>query len=56
MRIYRTVRCPKCGKYRKTSSLKVVKCFFCGSSFDVVSHTVSEEKYKKEMDRDVNFK
>ncbi|MGC8533039.1 MAG: hypothetical protein ACP5MV_00170 [Candidatus Parvarchaeum sp.] len=49
MTVYRIVKCPNCGKYRKTSSVKTVKCFYCGKAFTVMNHIVSEENYKKDM-------
>ncbi len=54
--VIRTVRCPHCGKFRKTSASKTVKCFFCGKSFDVRKHTVSESFYLKQIDKEVGFK
>jgi endogenous inhibitor of DNA gyrase (YacG/DUF329 family) len=56
MVVYRIVKCPKCGKYQKTSSLKTVKCFFCGHTFGVVKHLVSENRYKKDINKEVGFK
>ncbi|MCL4391327.1 MAG: hypothetical protein M1284_00895 [Candidatus Parvarchaeota archaeon] len=56
MTVYRIVKCPKCGKYRRTSSLKTVRCFFCGSSFEARKHIISEDKYKKDVNRQVGFK
>ena len=49
MMAYRIVKCPKCGKYRKTSSIKIVRCFSCGKSFSAVNHMISNENYKKEI-------
>jgi sarcosine oxidase delta subunit len=54
--VVRTVRCPHCGKFRKTNALKNVKCFFCGKSFDVKKHIVSEAFYLRQMDKEVEFK
>ncbi|EEZ93224.1 MAG: hypothetical protein BJBARM4_0151 [Candidatus Parvarchaeum acidiphilum ARMAN-4] len=51
MTVYRIVKCPKCGKYRKTSALKEVKCFYCGRTFTVKNHTVSNETYKKDINK-----
>ncbi|MCL4362800.1 MAG: hypothetical protein OH338_02065 [Candidatus Parvarchaeota archaeon] len=57
MKIYRIVKCPNCGKYRKTSSTKTVKCFYCGKTFTVMNHVVSNENYKKEINKkEVGFK
>lgn len=57
MTVYRIVKCPKCGRYRKTSSTKTVKCFYCGKSFTVMSHVVSDENYKKDVNKKmVGFK
>lgn len=57
MTVYRIVKCPKCGKYRKTSSVKTVKCFYCGKTFSVMNHVVSNENYKKEISKkEVGFK
>lgn len=50
------VRCPHCGKFRKTSSLKTVKCFSCGKSFDVKRHIVSESFFRKQTNKEVSFK
>ncbi len=53
---YRIVKCPKCGKYRKTSSIKNVKCFFCGHIFNARSHIVSEKTYKNAVNKEVKFR
>ncbi len=45
------VRCPNCGKYRRTSSLKSVKCFSCGKSFDVKKHIISENSYLRAVNK-----
>ena len=51
------VRCPNCGKFRRTSSKKVVKCFSCGKSIDVKKHAVSESEYAMDVNRhEVDFK
>ncbi len=50
------VKCPNCGKYRKTSSLKAVKCFSCGKSVDVKKHMVSESSYLRAVNKsEVDF-
>ncbi|MCL5016627.1 MAG: hypothetical protein M1441_00605 [Candidatus Parvarchaeota archaeon] len=49
------VRCPKCGKFRRTTSMKKVKCFSCGAVFDVKKHIISESSYKKSIDKEVKF-
>jgi hypothetical protein len=57
MTVYRIVKCPKCGKYRKTSSTKTVKCFYCNKTFSVMNHVVSNENYKIEINKkEVGFK
>ncbi len=57
MTVYRIVKCPKCGKYRKTSSAKTVKCFYCNKTFSVMNHVVSNENYKIEINKkEVGFK
>ena len=56
MTVYRIVKCPKCGKYRRTSSLKTVRCFFCGSSFEARKHIISEDKYKRAVNHPAEFK
>ncbi|MCL4398992.1 hypothetical protein M1293_00560 [Candidatus Parvarchaeota archaeon] len=50
------VRCPRCGRYRKTDSEDSVKCFACGRSFKARQHVVSENVYKRSIDREVGFK
>lgn len=56
MNVFRIVKCPKCGRYRKTSSLKSVKCFACGFVFNARKRIISEDKYRKDVDREVFFK
>ena len=52
----RTVKCPNCGNFRKTSSLGGVKCFFCGKTFEARKHIVSSSEYIKKVKKDVDFK
>ncbi len=51
------IRCPNCGKYRRTSSLKSIKCFSCGKTVDVKKHIVSESSYLRAVNSSpVDFK
>ena len=51
------VRCQNCGKFRRTSSSKRVKCFACGKSIDVKKHAVSENEYTTDVNRhEIEFK
>ncbi|MCL5009893.1 MAG: hypothetical protein M1433_02875 [Candidatus Parvarchaeota archaeon] len=53
--VNRIVRCPHCGKFRRTNASKTVKCFSCGKTFKVADNIVSESFYAKQVSKKIGF-